>query len=946
MTRVHHTRLAGFLARLNLQPGEGARLGLMMLYAAAAFGGVLTTGFVVSSALFLSRLPASAIPYLFILPAMVIIPSLLVYHRVAARYRFDQVAVGSTILLLALVLVFRTLLATPYGASFAVLIALALFIELASVLVVMQFWVFAGQLFNPREARRRFGLMVLGGTLANVVAGLSLAVVVRIMGPENLLFIVTAALMTCIFCASRLGHLQQGNAKGAGIVAVDTAQGGSLSQDIRAIRRSPLLLSIAGFAMLVALLVNVGIYQFFLALQLSYAGREEAMVVFLGRFEFFAGLAALFVQGYLASKVLRRYGIFVALLFFPLGVAVAALLGLMTGGALLAMALIRAADPVFSRTINNAALNILYLPVPAKLRGQAKSLFEALYALSYGLAGVIFLVMQRVPQWTYVHWGIPLIGLAALWLVLLLNVRRHYLHALAENVKKRQLDLSAVTMDVTDEATARILAQALTHPDELQVLHALKLIENAPKGDWGRFVSPLLEHPSPQVRLQALDCLTSLQPQPADAWRIAKLLEAPEEEVRAAALQAYGARAGEVELAELKRFLADPSPRVRGAAIAALMAHGGSEDAHAAAKALDAMLASRDPATRQEGIRALGLVGNRRHGAMLLPLLDDPTLEVQRSAVHASGRLRSPELLPYLIGKLEHPVLASAASEAVAAYGMKALPVLAEILQDLNGSRQGRIWAVKTLGRLGGHEAAETLLAQLRDPAGAVRLAICQSLAQLNTTPLISLEVKEALLDELHAAYELRVLGLELRSTALLEEALRARFDEALERIFLLLALRYPDGDLKRAHAALKSDDAGMRAMAVELLDNVLERDLKALILPLLEAPAEHVLALAQSRFTIASKPLEARVQELAVSSDSWVRACAIYELGALGRLDLIGPVLAALLSDEPLLRETALHSCRCLLEPGELIQLLKDHAANDPSPRVSVYARMMLESP
>jgi hypothetical protein len=100
----------------------------MMLYAAAAFGGVLTTGVVVSSALFLSRLPASATPYLFIYSAASIVLTLLIYNRVTARFRFDQAALGSTILLLALALVFRVLLATPYGTSFTVLLALYLYI--------------------------------------------------------------------------------------------------------------------------------------------------------------------------------------------------------------------------------------------------------------------------------------------------------------------------------------------------------------------------------------------------------------------------------------------------------------------------------------------------------------------------------------------------------------------------------------------------------------------------------------------------------------------------------------------------------------------------------------------------------------------------------------------------------------------------------------------------
>jgi hypothetical protein len=215
------------------------------------------------------------------------------------------------------------------------------------------------------------------------------------------------------------------------------------------------------------------------------------------------------------------------------------------------------------------------------------------------------------------------------------------------------------------------------------------------------------------------------------------------------------------------------------------------------------------------------------------------------------------------------------------------------------------------------------LLAQLHDPDGAVRLAVCRSLAQLDMPmPSRDAAVKEALFAELRGAYGLQVLRLDVRSTALLEEALEMRFDEAIERIFLLLALRYRDRELKRARDVLQMDDAGMRAMAVELLDNLLERDLKALILPLLEAPVEQATALAQSHFNVASHPLKARLEELAAGSDTWLRACALYEIGALWRLDLVGPVLTALLSDEPLLRETALHSCRSLLEPIQLTQL------------------------
>jgi hypothetical protein len=534
VTQTYAARLADFVrSRLKLQPGEGARLGLMMIYAAAAFGGVDTVGFIVSSALFLSRLPGSAVPYAFILPAIGIALALLLYSRFSVRFGLERAVMGSTVLMTLLALFLRLLLVTPYGDSFAVLAALYLFTEIAYALVVMQFWIYAGRVFDLREARRLFGVMMVGGTLASVTAGLLLAEAARFLGAENLLFLVAVALLICTFCAWAVRRL--GTAQDDASAAETSSQETSLRHDLIAVLRSPLLRAIAGLTVLLALLVNIGTYGFYLALQASYAGNEDAMVVFLGRFEFFAGLAALFVQIYLTGRVLRRFGVFAALLFFPLAMALGASLGLLTGGALLAMTIILASNVVFRDTINDTALNILYLPIPAELRERAKELFETLLALTMGLAGVAFLVMQGVPGWSYVYWSVPLLVLAALFIALLTRARRYYRQALRDNVTRRQLDLTALTLDLTEEETSRALIEALKHPDELMALHALKLIAEAPRSDWSEHVTPLLAHPSREVRLEALRYLERSQER-VPKERVGALLTAPEEEVRAAAL--------------------------------------------------------------------------------------------------------------------------------------------------------------------------------------------------------------------------------------------------------------------------------------------------------------------------------------------------------------------------------------------------------------------------
>jgi hypothetical protein len=54
------------LAFLNIQPAEGRRVAWMMLYSAAATGGVVTVSMATASAPFLSELPAAATLFIFI----------------------------------------------------------------------------------------------------------------------------------------------------------------------------------------------------------------------------------------------------------------------------------------------------------------------------------------------------------------------------------------------------------------------------------------------------------------------------------------------------------------------------------------------------------------------------------------------------------------------------------------------------------------------------------------------------------------------------------------------------------------------------------------------------------------------------------------------------------------------------------------------------------------
>ena len=939
----------------------------MIVYSAAAVGGVLTVGYNgVAVALFVSRLPASAMPFAFILPAISIVLTFALYNRLASRFSLPQLAAGSSVMLLLTGLLFRLLLATGYGRTFPVLAGVFLYCETSASLVVVQFWTFAGQIFNPREARRLFGLIAAGGTVSSVVAGLSLAVLVRFIGVENLLFVVVGALGVSGACAGALARyiprparamrahtppdmtLRAGQATRSDPIRVSRGQ--SLLQELRAISRSPLLCTIAGLTVLLSLLINVGAYQFYLALQIAYAGHSQALTVFLGGFAFWTGLAALGMQLYVTGRVMTRFGIFTALLFFPVGMAISGVFGLLTRGALWTITLTRAADPVFRRTINDASLNALYLPVPADLRQRAKPLLEGAYALTFGVAGVLFLLMQRVPAWSYVYWSVPVLVVATCWVVLLIWGRRQYVDAVAESVSRRRLDFAGGTLDIADETTVGILVRALHSPDDLQVVHVLQLIASTGDPAWDRHVAPLFTHPSPQVRTVALRCL-GRDGNPAHAEQVATLLHAPEADVRAAAIEAYCAMAVPDFAGPVARFLDDPGARIKGAAVTGLLAHGGREARLGAAGYLKMMLEDRDPDMRREAAHVLGALAGYAVDTTISTLVQDSSAALS-SAVGAEGALPDDTLVAQLVRLLDDKATRAVAADGLVRHGADSLPALRDVLENGTRDREVRAQVARILRRIGGRSAAEILLGHLAESDEVIRSAVYRALGSLRVSgtdvPVEDATLHAQINAEIRGFYALCVLREDLNSGGeelLLTDTLTERMSHALDRVFSLLEVRYPGHTLERMRRALDTTEGSTRAMASELLDNLVERRLKDLLIPLIEAPVERVIEIAGTHLAISRRPAVERLRELAEGADPWLRACAIFRIGTVGIPQLASVVRTAVESDDPMVCEAALAACRRLLEPAELAQVLIDQADGARSPTVRRYAQSLLQN-
>jgi AAA family ATP:ADP antiporter len=112
-------------------------------------------------------------------------------------------------------------------------------------------------------------------------------------------------------------------------------------------------------------------------------------------------------------------------------------------------------------------------------------------------------------------------------------------------------------------------------------------------------------------------------------------------------------------------------------------------------------------------------------------------------------------------------------------------------------------------------------------------------------------------------------------ATSLLARTLEERLHSTLERLFRLLGLRYPPQPIYSAYLAVKRSGHEDATAAIEFLDNVLSRDLKRVLLPLLDAP-ENLLEHGRELFGVEVPTAEAAIRELLYSRDPWLVACAM----------------------------------------------------------------------
>ena len=680
---------------------------------------------------------------------------------------------------------------------------------------------------------------------------------------------------------------------------------------------------------LVAIITQWTGFQFSLIASERYGGDTDRLTRLFGTFNLGMGLAAFVIQLAATGPALRRWGVGVTVLLLPTALLFGSVLT-MLAPVFLAVVLTNAFDQGLRFSIDKATFELLYLPLPSHVKSGVKGAIDVLVSrvgdgvggLLLGLATQGFAVgLVAIPGL-----GFGLRGLAtccalacAVWVGLALVLRRGYVAAITDSLHQYRLDLERTATASMDRSASAVLAKAFDAGDPEAILYVLRAFAQSGRRPPLDAVRALLTHETPAVRARALAALRAA-PDLTIRAEAERLMHDPDIEVRTEALLwlAYHARVDPLAQIDALGDFSDFS--IRASMVALYSRAGRYQNLEAARVLLGTMASERGPEGRRARIEAAMLLGRLSADvgaelADLATLVADEDPEVASHAVDAAGKASRVDLVPAIATRLEDDAVRRAAHDALCAFGPPALPPLALLLDEPSVPLALRREIPDIVARIGTDTGSRLLVDHLLEADVTLRLRVIGALATLRARhPELALDhasIEMVLMAEVMGHYRsYQILGSladPLQSTDPVAVALETSMRYEVERIFRLMAIRWPRFDVESAYVGVMAEDAAVRANALEFLDAVLKPQVRTLVLPLLDPQVSRL-----ERVRLANEVLGTRVEshEDAVSAllrspDPWLRSCGVYAIGALGLHDLAGDLDRIDVSGDPLLRET-----------------------------------------
>jgi ATP/ADP translocase/HEAT repeat protein len=815
---MENERIYKVLSRLiDVRPGEAYSSLLLFLY----FFLITSSAYIIKPvkiSLFLEKLTFERLPYAYLLTALligfVVTLNSKLLHSMKRHIYISISLVFFTVNLVVFWLLFKEPWRWP---SFVYWF----WADIFTATSVTQFWILVNDIYHPRQARRLVGFLVSGGLLGGVAGALLATVLAKTMGTENLLLICPALLVLCLLIVNRVAKFLKQKGMGESKESVDRQKKRvGYIRSFRLITENRHLMFLCGL-MIAAIVVTTLIdfqfnsvveQHFTVTIEGQVQVRKDAMTAFLGIFFTLLLVFSYLLHVLLTNRVLKSFGIRVALLIAPVFLLLGSVaiflvpLGFMVYWAVA----VKGADKSLAHSLSQSVRELLYIPVSPEIKYKAKVFIDMFVnKFAKGLGALLLLLFFSVLHLSVKQMSLVVVLFTLIWILFNLQITREYVSIVKKNLKIKWEDADKFVGEQVNIDMTKLVFDTLQSRRKSSVLYAMNLFDLIKKEKLSPELKKIISHKSEEVRAGSLDSLLELDGE--------ALIPEMDDTVNEEQLDTQVKEIMSLDVyQELVKDHIDKISQEKG------------EKAEVSKMEAAKVLGMMEPSS--------AIINN------LSALLRDESPEVLRYALESAGNLKERAFVPLIVPHLRRPSTTRIASQALVEFGTKIVGTLKDYLGDEEENPEVRRAIPDILARIGSQKAAFFLTLELRRKNKDVEPEIIEALYKMKSrSPDLQFQKPIILTEVVRLIRRSYLILLEIDATkadekkAYLGAELEKNLARVLKHVFELLTLVYPHEDVMKAYQNITVGTRKAIDYSIELLDNVLKREIMDYLLPLID---------------------------------------------------------------------------------------------------------------
>ncbi|MBD3288503.1 hypothetical protein GF337_06825 [candidate division KSB1 bacterium] len=924
---------------LNINEGEGLKVLLMFSYIFLAIASLLIVK-PVRNSLFLSYFGVEKLPYAFIIVAVVAAVFTNFYSRYAKKIRLNILILYTTLSSIIILIVFWLLLYININKGWFYYI-IYVWVALFGVITTSQFWLLANYVFNARQAKRLFGLIGAGAISGGIFGGYLTKFLAPVVGTNNLFFFCVVFLLICIVIMRKVWKQGARKTYTERIHQEKRIRRKLTSEKpFELLQKSQHLTYIAAIVGIGVIVANLVDYQFS-AIASSIITDKDKLTAFFGFWLSNLSVASLLIQLLLTGRSLKIFGVTTSLFFLPFGILIGAL-SIIFDPRLWSAVFIKVCDGSFKQSIHKAGLELLALPLPTTLKNQGKAFIDVFIdSLATGIGGILLIIFTQQLGFSVRQISFVLIVFIVIWFYLIKAVKEEYINSFRTAIEKRSIDLQDQYINIQEASVLDNILKLLEGNNERQILYILQLVEDVKNERLIPYFKKLINHPSHEIKIQILRMIRNDE-QKDFMKEVRELIHDPNLYVKVEAIRFIYSTSIDGKL-ELEKLLVDENINIRSAALlAATYEHRENREFRKTfpIKNLFDQFVDKFSETSYELkdivfmkvilAKVIGISKVEKLYPFLKNLLLDDSIDVVREATMNAGSTRHKMFIPILMQYLIAHEIRKYARNALAEYENDAIAPLKNILENENEDYQLRLAIPKVLALIGTQQSVNLLLDNLAQEDLTLRFQILRALNRLRTNfPYLKFgenRIRNSILREtkifgkicfylsnkdlfeIYKNKNIQDTERAKKAVDLLFSLLNERLDNTLSRIFRLLGLKYSPADMYNAYRAITSNKPDLRANAVEFLENILDPNLKRIIIPITEY-STNTYSAEENRL----KQKNGIFVELLKENDTWLKVCTIFCIAETNLKDYESEIRKLMRDQDTTVKETAEYALKRL---------------------------------